>query len=76
MLPENSTANATSSRNIELELAEVTNLTVHLNIRPNATGNVTVNVDARYFYGDEQLDPGVMNLDESVSIYLELRPAP
>jgi membrane-associated protease RseP (regulator of RpoE activity) len=76
LTPESSSANVSKSQSVELGLTDMVNMTLNLNIRPNATGNVTVTVAASYYYGDERLDAIDYDLAERVRAHLELRSAP
>lgn len=79
LAPDSAPSNVSSSQTIYLEMARTANLTLLLNIPPNTTGNITVTVDASYFYNNERFsarDVAELGLAERVILELELRPAP
>lgn len=72
LVPELDPANISRNQWANLSIEESANFTVRMSIPPNVTGNVTVRINAYYYYQNQSVDP--MNvLNEEVNIYIELQ---
>jgi len=58
---------------VNMSVLESTDTNVYLQIAPGSVGNVTVTVEATYYFGEMLLDPDAFELTEEVVFHLNIR---